>query len=265
MNDFNAPISAELHPQNTVIFPLQKNTGISNHLTPPSVLQPVLAPIETPGSGFSKMKHARTAPRVKRPAESQKTSQLKKEIAAAIKQAFDTMYKKTDAKYKGPEFFQEQINAIIEKYFAPPSSKPVDLAAISDTTADRFEHVALSTHPITRRRIKTMRTRVSRLWFWKPRHMAEFLNISRPHLQNIIAGRKDWDAEFDRRFRLLERHITAWTAENKEHAQDVLTVTSAHRLPAAFEILAQPIQCKVCKRWIAPVTPNQKYCPEHKP
>jgi len=198
--------------------------------------------------------------------QTQKLKRARIEIAEVLEQAFGPHRIGSDkVKFNDPQAIMAAIDVVLEKYFSPPASELADLSTTGDTIADRFEHVALSTHPITRRRIKNMRTRVKRLWFWKPRHMAEFLNISRPHLENIIAGRKDWDAEFERRFRLLERRIVAWTYENKERSREMLNVKARRRLPNTFEILAKPIQCRKCKRWIIPKTPNQKYCPNHKP
>lgn len=206
---------------------------------------------------MSKRRRARTANPLP---ETPKMRVARQEISAVIDRAF-APHLIGQGNYSNPENIKADLAAILAKHFAPPPPRPVDLSLVSDEAWERAgAQRVLVERPITRQSIRAMKDRVAKLWFWKPRHMAAHLGISRSQLENIQAGRREISEEFAARFRLLEQLVAAWTLEHQERERNLVVVESEKPLPRRWRVLRRIVKCSRCNVHFEQVNGRHKRC-----
>ncbi len=196
--------------------------------------------------------------------ESPQLRTAKQEIAEYIHRAFapHTALEATAA-YSDPAQITAALQEILDKHFAPPKPEPVDLTRARD---DILEHAAIVERPITRQRIRRMQQQLKTIWFWSASDMAKQLNVSRGQLKNIESGKRKPSAEFQRRFRWLEKLVSAWAQENKTQASESLIVETNQRLPRRYRVLHRVVKCKNCDIHFEQMNSrHRKHAPDCKP
>ena len=86
--------------------------------------------------------------------------------------------------------------------------------------------------------------------------LGQALGYSRSYIKAIEGGSLPVSAKFATKFRELQQSINGHAFEPEPPKP--CSVITHYELPSSFEILAKPVRCKGCGKWIIPRFPNQK-------
>ena len=86
--------------------------------------------------------------------------------------------------------------------------------------------------------------------------LGQMLGYSRSYIKAIEGGSLPVSAKFASKFRELQKTENGQTFEPEPPKP--CTIITHYDLPTSFEILAKPVRCKGCGKWIIPRSPNQK-------
>ncbi len=84
--------------------------------------------------------------------------------------------------------------------------------------------------------------------------LGKMMGYSRSYVKAIEGGSLPVSRQFAEKFRELRENKQAMEPEPPKP----ITVISHYTLPQSIEILAKPIKCRGCYKWILPRSPNQK-------
>jgi hypothetical protein len=86
--------------------------------------------------------------------------------------------------------------------------------------------------------------------------LGHFMNYTRASVKAIEGGSLPVSKQFAAKFRELQQSINGRAFEPE--SPKPITVVSYYELPATIEILAKPVRCRGCNKWIIPRTTNQR-------
>lgn len=110
--------------------------------------------------------------------------------------------------------------------------------------------------PLTRARVQEIRLRVQAAHAWSLREAAKFIGVDHAHLIRVEQGKRPITDKFREKFKALEREAARLRGRSRRERVEV-TLISEFPLPARLEILAKPVRCRRCGRWIVPRQVNQ--------